>query len=78
MNPVYFLQKVEKWRGCPLISSKSQHCVEQLCAEGCRSVRLCITRLEQGEDVSQTDELKPEEKQQVLAELKAIMAVYDK
>lgn len=78
MNPVYFLQNLAKWRGYPLISSKSQRCVEQLCAEGCQFVRLCITRLERGEDIPLAYKLKPEEKQQVLAELKAVMAVYDK
>ncbi|HEB56431.1 MAG TPA: hypothetical protein ENI98_09030 [Gammaproteobacteria bacterium] len=61
-----------------MLSNKSQLCVEQLCAEGCQSVRLYIRRLEQGDDIPQTSELKPEEKQQVLIELKAIMAVYDK
>jgi len=61
-----------------LISSKTQHCVEQLCAEGCQSVRRYIRYLEQGKDLPQTHEMHEKEKQQVLAELKAIMSVYDK
>ena len=60
-----------------LISAKSQHCVEQLCAEGCQSVRAYIARLERGEPVPQVADLSHEERQQVLAELRAIMAVYD-
>ena len=60
-----------------MISSKSQHCIEQLCAEGCQSVRDYIQRMEKGETVPYTEALDAAEKQIVLSELKTIMAVYD-
>jgi len=79
-NPYTFSYNVftEKSGVIPLISSKIQHCVEQLCAEGCQSVRRDIARLEQGKEIPLIEDLKAEEKQQVLSELKTIMAVYDK
>jgi len=61
-----------------LISANTQHCIEQLCADGCQAVYHYIQKLEQGEHVPYIDNLNETEKQQVLAELKSIMGVYNK
>lgn len=53
-------------------------CVESLCELGCDSVRRTIAALEAGESVMQVDGLDAEQRRRVLAELKAIMAVYDR
>jgi len=53
-------------------------CVELVCQNGCREVRTTITRLESEQTVSQVDGLNAAERRQVLEELKAIMAVYDR
>jgi hypothetical protein len=50
--------------------------VESLCQKGCRQVRQCIARLEQGGELPETGGLTPDERARLLAELKAIMAVY--
>ena len=43
----------------------------------CDAVRASIQTLESGHQVALTDDLTPEECQQVLAELKTLMSVYD-
>lgn len=53
-------------------------CVEALCQLGCDSVRTTIAALEAGHPVAQVEGLDAEQRQRVLAELKAIMAVYDR
>jgi len=53
-------------------------CVESLCGLGCDGVRSVIAALEAGEPVAQVTALDAEQRQRVLAELKAIMAVYDR
>jgi len=53
-------------------------CVELLCQSGCREVRTTINRMETNQTVSQVDALDDDERRQVLEELKAIMAVYDR
>jgi len=53
-------------------------CVETLCEYGCDAVRTTIADLEQGRTVSGMDGMDEEQRRQVLAELKAIMAVYDR
>jgi hypothetical protein len=50
--------------------------IEALCRQGCRQVRLNIARLEQGEEVPETRGLTAAARLEVLAELRAIMAVY--
>jgi hypothetical protein len=50
--------------------------VESLCEKGCRSVWKDIQRLERGEPLQGMEELTDQDLQQVLTELKAIMAVY--
>ncbi|MDX5363166.1 MAG: hypothetical protein LPJ91_03285 [Pseudazoarcus pumilus] len=51
--------------------------IELLCQQGCQSVRHAISRIEQGETPCGTEGLSPAECHAVLAELRAIMAVYD-
>lgn len=58
-------------------SSKVQQCVEALCQNGCQAVRATIQALERDLPVAQTDAMDACERAAVLAELKAIMAVYD-
>ena len=52
--------------------------IEQICAHGCIRVNDVILELEQGQDVEPTQKLSDEETASVLAELKTIMAVYNK
>ena len=55
-----------------------QPCVDSLCLAGCEAVRATIAALEGGLTVSATAHLDDVERQGVLAELKAVMAVYDR
>lgn len=55
---------------------KLQQCVESLCGDGCQAVYRHIEHLESGGSLPQTEQLEYAEQQQVLAELKSIMAVY--
>jgi len=55
---------------------KIDKCVEIICEKGCQFVRLDIDRLEAGETLEETIGFSPEERQQVLKELKSIMSVY--
>jgi hypothetical protein len=52
------------------------HCIEALCDKGCRAVWGHIQRLEAGEPLAETVDLTEQERQAVLKELKAVMAVY--
>lgn len=52
--------------------------VESLCNEGCKAVRGYIDQLEQNYPIDVLASLNEREKQQVLNELKSIMAVYDR
>lgn len=53
-------------------------CIEAVCQLGCDSVRSVITELEAGRPVAATARLDAGQRRRVLAELKAIMAVYDR
>jgi hypothetical protein len=53
-------------------------CVEALCKCGCNAVRATISAMERGLPVPQTEGLTEQQREFVLSELKAIMAVYDK
>lgn len=57
--------------------SKISHAIETLCLKGCKEVSRIILALEQNEPVEDVQQLSEGERQAVLAELKAIMAVYD-
>ncbi len=52
--------------------------IEEICAQGCIRVNEIIIELENGQGIEYTQELTDEETFSLLAELKAIMAVYDK
>jgi hypothetical protein len=59
-------------------SETVQQCVEALCGNGCEAVRATISALERDLPVALADGLNPEQREAVLHELKAIMAVYDR
>ena len=61
----------------PTSSIKINQRIEAVCEAGCEAVRASIQTLESGNQVALTSDLSPEESQQVLTELKTIMAVYD-
>lgn len=50
--------------------------IERLCRDGCKSVREYIAALESGDNHPAFAHLASEQRTQLLAELKAIMAVY--
>ena len=52
-------------------------CVERVCRRGCAQVRQVIALLEAGAQVPETRGLGPAQRQAVLDELRAVMAVYD-
>ncbi len=52
-------------------------CVEQLCEQGCQSVRQAIRHLSAGEAPAATRRLSPEQRREVLRELRTIMSIYD-
>ncbi len=58
--------------------AKINRCVETLCQKGCSEVTRIIGMLERGEALPETTELDAAERAEVLRELKAIMAVYDR
>lgn len=51
-------------------------CLEQICEQGCCSVNLVIQQLEQGQVLEGIQHLNTKQRQQLLQELKSIMAVY--
>lgn len=61
----------------PTSSLKINQRIEAVCEAGCEAVRASIETLESGHQVALTNDLSPEECQQVLFELKTIMSVYD-
>jgi len=61
----------------PTSSLKINQRIEAVCEAGCEAVRASIQTLESGHQIALTDDLSPEECQQVLFELKTIMLVYD-
>jgi len=52
-------------------------CVDALCQCGCDAVRATIQAMELGAEIPQLQTLNREERQVVLDELRAVMAVYD-
>ena len=61
----------------PPDTKSRQSVIEALCAKGCRQVWRDIQALEHGETLAETRGLNAVELDQVLRELKEIMAVYD-
>jgi hypothetical protein len=62
----------------PDLPAHLQTTIESICEQGCEKVNAVIAALESGHAVEETAELAGTEEQQVLYELKAIMAVYDR
>ena len=60
------------------MSENLTRCVEQICMRGCNSVRRAIESLEQHQPDEVTRDLSTQECDEILHELKEIMAVYDK
>ena len=58
-------------------SKQVNQCVDALCQCGCDAVRATIEAMESGAEVPQVETLNKEEREVVLDELKAVMAVYD-
>jgi hypothetical protein len=58
-------------------TTQVNQCIDALCQCGCDAVRATIEAMEAGADVPQVQTLSSEEREQVLDELKAVMAVYD-
>lgn len=54
-----------------------QQCVDALCQNGCQAVRAAIQAMELNLPMDCAITLNSDERSQVLAELKSIMAVYD-
>ena len=55
-----------------------QQIVDALCHDGCKAVSRYISEMEAGSYPEQMQSLSNNQKQAVLAELKSIMAVYDR
>lgn len=60
------------------MSENLNRCVEQICKQGCESVRRTIESLEHHQSDDVTRNLSQEECEEILHELKEIMSVYDK
>ena len=56
---------------------KVELCIEALCLQGCTKVFAKIEALKKGQEIRETVSLNESERQSVLNELEAIMAVYD-
>lgn len=52
-------------------------CVDSLCEQGCDRVNACISALQNGDDFPEVAGMSATDRQVVLEELVAIMAVYD-
>jgi hypothetical protein len=58
------------------MNPKIDHCIELLCHKGCRALWQDIAVLDRGQELPETQELSTAERELLLRELKAIMAVY--
>jgi hypothetical protein len=61
----------------PARQKKIEECVETLCHQGCSMVYRRISALQQDEEFPEVADLSPAERRSVLAELVAIMDIYD-
>lgn len=59
------------------MNQKTEQALTRICDLGCARIRALIGLLESGATIQETDELEEAERLTVLAELKAIMAIYD-
>jgi len=62
----------------PVATPTIDDVVEKLCNEGCQAVHLYIQQLEQNNPVELLNGLSNKDKEKILHELRAIMAVYDR
>ena len=53
-----------------------EHCIEQICARGCKVVCQVIARLRSGPPPAELAQLGAAERDRVLVELESIMAIY--
>ena len=60
-----------------MLNHRLQSIVEGLCTDGCQAVSQYIADMEAGRMPQALQNLEPDEQQAVLAEIKAIMAVYE-
>ncbi len=58
------------------LTNRVDDCVERICRKGCRRVGKDILAIESGRIPPELRPLSPDERIQVLMELKAVMAVY--
>jgi len=61
-----------------VIGPELQQVIDTLCNDGCKAVSSYIQAMEAGEYPACMQSLNGAEKQKILAELKSIMAVYDR
>ena len=61
-----------------MLKPELQSVVEQLCKDGCKRVSSYIREIQAGECPRQMRKLNRQECDEVMAELKSIMAVYDR
>lgn len=61
-----------------MLKQELQTIVDQLCEDGCKAVNRYINEIESGEYPEQMRALNRREREEVLAELHSIMAVYDR
>ena len=60
-----------------MTGNRVDRCVEIMCQKGCRTLWADIEALQKGVALPEVDSLSAAERQQVLSELKTIMAVYE-
>lgn len=61
-----------------MLRPELQNIIEQLCAAGCQQVNVHITAIEAGEVPGEMRGLDRSDRQLILGELRAIMAVYER
>jgi hypothetical protein len=66
-----------EWVVMPVRQEKIEECVETLCHQGCSMVYRRISALQQDEEFPEVADLSRSERRSVLAELVAIMDIYD-
>ena len=58
------------------LSPAARHCLEELCERGCREVSALLLRAESSAQLDELEGFDTAEKNAILTELRAIMAVY--
>ena len=60
-----------------MTGNRVDHCVEMMCQKGCKTLWADIEALQNGIVLPEVNALSAAEREQVLSELKTIMAVYE-